>query len=365
MPASVVRTPREERLWEQAKQRAARQGHAGDWAYVMGVFERLRTRVGGAKGRDAYRRRLRRNAQGRLVFRRAVLREQGVASNPQDGDGPGQVLIRENGVVDPVTEEPQGISPNPQPGYVRVYDRYGRPTRLVINPQAHAKPMVFSRRPGLAKAGAQASARDPRGRFIRDRGAAHRRSWDPNPPRLVLRGPSNTPAPPQIGPGHTHPMAESSMQVMHAISASRRQDPRAAEWPAGWGFDPLANLPGRTDRPRPVGTPSVILYKSDPAIRAAVADYAALLDAGKPPSVAIRLLSQRYPWAVEFDTPRGRDWWAAVRRAQLPYPPAFDLEADSEADDYPRPRRAVFWRPDVANLGQGIMAPTGSGGAGR
>jgi hypothetical protein len=45
-PASVVRTPRDERLWRKAKESAARQGRAGDWAYVMGIFQHMKHRTG-------------------------------------------------------------------------------------------------------------------------------------------------------------------------------------------------------------------------------------------------------------------------------------------------------------------------------
>lgn len=45
-PASVVRTPRDERLWRMAKASAARQGRAGDWAYVMGIFQHMKHRTG-------------------------------------------------------------------------------------------------------------------------------------------------------------------------------------------------------------------------------------------------------------------------------------------------------------------------------
>jgi len=42
MPANLVKTERDERLWEKAKRLAARQGHAGDWAYIVGIFKRMR-----------------------------------------------------------------------------------------------------------------------------------------------------------------------------------------------------------------------------------------------------------------------------------------------------------------------------------
>ena len=649
MPANIVRTPREERLWREAKEAAEREGHAGDYAYITGTYERLRSRVGGAKGKDAYRERMRTGETGRLVLK-AQLREQGVAMNPQDRDKMADALMRENGVIDPETEEPQGESDNPQPGMVRRYDKHGRRTRAVINPQAHERSMVYSRRgerspeaqaelrrrgtevpsdgvmgqrvydylrqnypkdtldwvigqdwhfhpkmqlsrihmerrPGgrdmekvesmteavragkrfepivlcagrdgphvadgyhrllayrraglktiaaymadggptdvlpemhrrklnkslgdpptvlraperykgdidlflagscterkwrhevemeIERAGVHAiiadperddfpdegakeygaqvawereylgrarvvafwldaskptsyasrveigaavardqkivlgmspdfpgrpyietyagvkahtdlmgftgaiiatlgggrkvekSARNTDGRYIRPRGAAHRRrkGWNPNP-RVALRSrPHGSAMPGEAGHTLASPMAESSMQVMHAITASKRRDPREGDW----GFDPLKNLPGNTTEPRPIGKPSVFVYKSDPQIQQALSDYKALLEDGKRPSTATHLLSQRFPWVLEYDTPRGRDWWAAVRRSDLPYPPAFDLEIDPDDNGRPRPRKAVFWREDLANLGQGIASQTGSGGAGR
>lgn len=48
-PASVVRTARDERLWEMAKESAAAQGREDDWAYIMGIFKRMKARIGGAQ----------------------------------------------------------------------------------------------------------------------------------------------------------------------------------------------------------------------------------------------------------------------------------------------------------------------------
>lgn len=42
MPVNVVKTKRDERLWEKAKSQAARQGHADDWEYIMGVFKKMK-----------------------------------------------------------------------------------------------------------------------------------------------------------------------------------------------------------------------------------------------------------------------------------------------------------------------------------
>ncbi len=207
------------------------------------------------------------------------------------------------------------------------------------------------------------SARNTDGRYIRPKGAAHRRrkGWNPNPRVALRRRPHPSAMPGEAGHTLASPMAESSMQVMHAITASKRRDPREGDW----GFDPLKNLPGNTAEPKPIGKPSIFVYKSDPQIQQAVSDYGALIEHGKSPSAAIQTIAQRFPWVLEYDTPRGKDWWAAVRRANLPYPPAFDLEIDPDANARMRPKQAVFWREDLANLGQGIGAPTGSGGAGR
>lgn len=46
-PASVVKTKRDERLWKAAKRSAAERGRDGDFDYVMGIFLRMRDRVGG------------------------------------------------------------------------------------------------------------------------------------------------------------------------------------------------------------------------------------------------------------------------------------------------------------------------------
>lgn len=41
MPTNVVKTAEQERLWNKAKARAAEEGHAGDYAYIMGIFKRM------------------------------------------------------------------------------------------------------------------------------------------------------------------------------------------------------------------------------------------------------------------------------------------------------------------------------------
>ena len=42
MPANVVKTPRDEHLWDLAKERAKEEGRAEDWPYVMGIFEHMK-----------------------------------------------------------------------------------------------------------------------------------------------------------------------------------------------------------------------------------------------------------------------------------------------------------------------------------
>jgi hypothetical protein len=41
MPANAVK-PGEEELWSEAKARAKEQGREGEWAYVMGIFQRMK-----------------------------------------------------------------------------------------------------------------------------------------------------------------------------------------------------------------------------------------------------------------------------------------------------------------------------------
>lgn len=49
MPANLVKTVRDERLWQAAKKIATQQGRAKDWAYIVGIFQRLKSRSGGQK----------------------------------------------------------------------------------------------------------------------------------------------------------------------------------------------------------------------------------------------------------------------------------------------------------------------------
>jgi len=41
MPANVVKTGEQERLWNKAKGLAEKQGHAKDWPYIMGIFKQM------------------------------------------------------------------------------------------------------------------------------------------------------------------------------------------------------------------------------------------------------------------------------------------------------------------------------------
>lgn len=146
MPATVVRSPHEEKMWQQAKAAAKRAGRPKDWAYVMATFERMKARVGGKKGMDAYRSQMHRNKKGRLVLKRGVDTLQGAEDNPQDADPAGNSLVTEQGVVDPPTATEMPTTP----GTIRVY-RNGKPTKEGIRPDAYPKPMVYSKRAVLAK----------------------------------------------------------------------------------------------------------------------------------------------------------------------------------------------------------------------
>jgi hypothetical protein len=41
MPTSLVKTPRDERLWQKAKDRAEEEGKADNYAYIMGIYKRM------------------------------------------------------------------------------------------------------------------------------------------------------------------------------------------------------------------------------------------------------------------------------------------------------------------------------------
>ncbi len=49
MPTNVVKTPRDERLWQAAKAAGQKQGKTGDWEYIMGTFENMKNRKGNPK----------------------------------------------------------------------------------------------------------------------------------------------------------------------------------------------------------------------------------------------------------------------------------------------------------------------------
>ena len=41
MPANVVKTAKDEVAWEKAKVLAAKEGHAENWAYIMGIYKKI------------------------------------------------------------------------------------------------------------------------------------------------------------------------------------------------------------------------------------------------------------------------------------------------------------------------------------
>jgi hypothetical protein len=49
MPANVVKTKADEKHWDEAKGSAKKGGHKGDWAYIMGTYERIKNHMGGTK----------------------------------------------------------------------------------------------------------------------------------------------------------------------------------------------------------------------------------------------------------------------------------------------------------------------------
>ena len=48
MPTNVVKTTRDEKLWKRAKEQAVSAGKAGNYAYIMGVYKRMKARQGAA-----------------------------------------------------------------------------------------------------------------------------------------------------------------------------------------------------------------------------------------------------------------------------------------------------------------------------
>ncbi len=66
MPSNLVKTQRDEHLWDKAKQRAEEEGHAEDWAYVTGIFQKMK----GKKASDPARARAKFIARGAAVAAR-------------------------------------------------------------------------------------------------------------------------------------------------------------------------------------------------------------------------------------------------------------------------------------------------------
>lgn len=50
MPPNMVDTAAEEKAWKRAKARAAKEGHAEDWPYVVAIFQSMTGKKGAAKG---------------------------------------------------------------------------------------------------------------------------------------------------------------------------------------------------------------------------------------------------------------------------------------------------------------------------
>ena len=46
MPTNVVKTKRDEHLWKKARARAAAEGHAKDWPYIMGIYQKMKGGAG-------------------------------------------------------------------------------------------------------------------------------------------------------------------------------------------------------------------------------------------------------------------------------------------------------------------------------
>lgn len=42
MPVNVVKNEEDERHWQKAKTLAEQQGHKDDWAYVMGIYQKMK-----------------------------------------------------------------------------------------------------------------------------------------------------------------------------------------------------------------------------------------------------------------------------------------------------------------------------------
>lgn len=41
MPSNVVKSPKDEKLWDRAKEQAEKQGHKENWAYVMAIYKNM------------------------------------------------------------------------------------------------------------------------------------------------------------------------------------------------------------------------------------------------------------------------------------------------------------------------------------
>jgi hypothetical protein len=46
MPVGVVKNAEDEKHWGEAKAQAQKEGHEGDWAYVMGIYQRMKHHTG-------------------------------------------------------------------------------------------------------------------------------------------------------------------------------------------------------------------------------------------------------------------------------------------------------------------------------
>jgi len=49
MPGNMVKTAREEAMYAKAKEQAAKQGKSDDFAYIMGIYKRMKARSDAAK----------------------------------------------------------------------------------------------------------------------------------------------------------------------------------------------------------------------------------------------------------------------------------------------------------------------------
>ena len=89
MPANVVKTPEDERHWRKAKLQAAKEGHAKDWPYIMGIFKRM---MGKSLDAEIH---VSQKSEGEI---REALQKSVVAAAPKFymSRWPGQVPSREN-----------------------------------------------------------------------------------------------------------------------------------------------------------------------------------------------------------------------------------------------------------------------------